>query len=74
MTRGWGKEENLLNSLFGTDSPTFGTTGSAAVVTGKCKVVVNGQVVERNTNTFELEGHYTGTDRKIQRPNYLDYD
>ena len=50
--------EEILTTLFGTDSLTFGTAGSAAVVTEgqNAKFVVNGQVVERNTNTFELEG------------------
>ena len=55
---GDGEGKKILNSLFGTDSLTFGTAGSAAVVTEgqNAKFVVNGQVVERNTNTFELEG------------------
>ena len=52
--------EEILTTLFGTDSFTFGVVDKdkeAEVTEGQnAKFVVNGQVVERNTNTFELEG------------------
>lgn len=55
---GEGDGKKLLETLFGTDTLTFGTAGAAADVTeGKnAKLSVNGKTVERNTNSFEIEG------------------
>ena len=52
------KGEKILTNLFGTNSLAFGKAGTnASVVKGKNAIIkVNEQVVERNTNTFELEG------------------
>ena len=55
---GEGDGKKLLETLFGTDTLTFGTAGAAADITeGKnAKLSVNGKTVERNTNSFEIEG------------------
>lgn len=61
----------LMNSLFGQDGMTFSSQMTADVKPGQNAVLtVDGTVIERNTNTFELDGitmeltseyHDTGT-------------
>lgn len=61
----------LMNSLFGQDGMTFSSQMTADVKAGQNAVLtVDGTVIERNTNTFELDGitmeltseyHDTGT-------------
>ena len=61
----------LMNSLFGQDGMTFSSQMTAQVTAGKNAILtVDGTVIERNSNTFELDGitmeltseyHDTGT-------------
>ena len=61
----------LMNSLFGQDGMTFSSQMTADVKAGQNAILtVDGTVIERNTNTFELDGitmeltseyHDTGT-------------
>ena len=47
----------LMNSLFGQDGITFSSQMTADVTAGQNAVLtVDGTVIERNTNTFELDG------------------
>jgi flagellar capping protein FliD len=47
----------LMNSLFGQDGITFSSQMTAEVTAGQNAVLtVDGTVIERNTNTFELDG------------------
>ena len=61
----------LMNSLFGQDGMTFSSQMTAQVTAGQnARLTVDGTVIERNSNTFELDGitmeltseyHDTGT-------------
>lgn len=61
----------LMNNLFGQDGMTFSSQMTAQVTAGKNAILtVDGTVIERNSNTFELDGitmeltseyHDTGT-------------
>lgn len=61
----------LMNNLFGQDGMTFSSQMTAQVTAGQnARLTVNGTVIERNSNTFELDGitmeltseyHDTGT-------------
>lgn len=63
--------KTLMNSLFGQDGMTFSSQMTAQVTAGQnARLTVDGTVIERNSNTFELDGitmeltseyHDTGT-------------